>query len=95
VIDGVGVNGAGWLTRFTLKRFDLVGYLDCGRLRAAWCAHRLGFQLSRAADSGWIGAELHAADRARLDWIFRVLLLRCASCDTLRQKREGMDAFLR
>ena len=37
IIDGIGVDGAGWLSRFFSERFDVVGQMD----------HRRAGQLDR------------------------------------------------
>ena len=56
VINGLGVDGAGWLTRVTSRISMCVGLLDRGRAGESGGAHRLGVELSGA----------HAADRARV-----------------------------
>ena len=54
VVDG-GVNGAGWLTRFSSQRLDLVGYLD----------HRWRGALRLVLREAALLPGLHAADRPR------------------------------
>jgi NADH:ubiquinone oxidoreductase subunit 5 (subunit L)/multisubunit Na+/H+ antiporter MnhA subunit len=55
-INGLGVDGSGWVTRVTSTISDGVGLLDCGRTGESGGADRVGFELA--------GAD--AADRARL-----------------------------
>ena len=73
VIDGVGVNGAGWLTRAISRDFDVVGHVDCGWLDTSRRVADLCVELSGAVAARRRDAELHAGDCDRTDWICGLL----------------------
>ena len=75
IIDGLGVNGAGWLTRF-ISRVSMWWdtWIVDGSVRLAR-AHRLAAQLSGPHDARRRNATLHADDRGWLDRFHGLLLV--------------------